>query len=88
MTTIDTGTPTPPKVQKYANQQARIDRTALIGVFGRPDAPRALIRLPRGETHTVAIGDTINGNTIEAIGMDLVIVSRMGTQSILRMPAG
>lgn len=88
MATTDTGTPTPPKVEKLATQAARLDRIALIGVFGKAEAPRALIRLPRGETQTVTIGDTVDGGTVEAIGMDLVVVSRRGMQSILRMPQG
>ena len=82
------GTPTPPEVEKLATQQARIEGTALIGIFGTPQAPHALIRLPRGETQSVSVGDSIAGATVEAIGEDLLVLSRMGSEQVLRMPRG
>ena len=88
MATQETGTPTPPKVAKHATQEVRLDRTALIGVSGTPTAPRALVRLPQGQTRTVTIGDTIAGGTVRAIGEDKLVLSRMGAQHILQMPRG
>ena len=88
MSTEDTGTPTPAKVAQLATQAAQLDPTSLIGVFGNVSEPRALIRLPRGQTQTVGVGDSVAGGTVEAIGMALIILSRHGTQQVLRMPQG
>lgn len=88
MTTQDTGTPTPPKVAQLATQEVRLERTALIGVFGTPAALRALVRLPQGQTQTIAVGDTIAGETVRAIGEGKLVLSRRGTQHILQMPRG
>lgn len=88
MATQDTGTPTPPKVAEFATQEVILDRTALIGVSGTPAAPRALVRLPQGQTHTVTVGDSIAGGTVRAIGADRLVLSRMGAQHILQMPRG
>ncbi len=84
----DTGTPTPPKVEELATEAVALERTALIGTFGSAAAPRALVRLPRGQTQTVTVGDRIAGGTVEAIGADALVLSRAGGQRVLRMPRG
>ncbi|QUJ77882.1 pilus assembly protein PilZ [Sulfitobacter albidus] len=88
MATEHDGTPTPPEVSENATESARLPRTALLGVFGSSAAPSALILLPRGDTQTVSVGDTVAGGRVEAIGDDRVVLSRMGRQQILRLPAG
>lgn len=84
--TQNTGTPTPPHVEELATEAVTLSRVALIGIFGAADAPRALIRLPRGETRTVAVGDTLDGGTVAAIGADQLVLARRGSQRIMRMP--
>lgn len=81
-------TETPSIVAEHATQQAHLPNTALLGVFGTTEAPRALIRLPQGKTRTVSVGDTVAGGKVEAISDDRIVLSRMGSQQILRMPQG
>tara|TARA_R110002020_G_scaffold67179_2_gene176233 strand:+ start:40997 stop:41266 length:270 start_codon:yes stop_codon:yes gene_type:complete len=89
MTTQDAGTPTPPTVEKFATKEAKLERTALIGLFGTASAPKALIRLPRGETRTVTVGDRIGSGTVGAIGEDrLVLLLRGNRQEVMQMPRG
>ncbi|MCX7566216.1 pilus assembly protein PilZ [Sulfitobacter sp. F26169L] len=82
----DTGTPTPPEVEKLATQEVRLDQTALIGIFGSSDTLKAMIRLPRGDTQTVTVGDRVAGGTVMAIGEDQLVLSRRGTQKVMRLP--
>lgn len=88
MATQDTQTATPQIVEQLATQEVRLARTALIGVFGTPAAPRALVRLPQGQTQTVKVGDSVAGGTVRAIGEDKLVLLRMGTEQILQMPRG
>jgi len=88
MSTQDAGTPTPQKVEQLATQAVQLDRLALIGISGTQGAPRALIRMPQGDTQTVKVGDTIRGGIIEAIDADQLVLSRNGTQQVMRMPRG
>lgn len=88
MATQDTGTPTPENVARLATEEVRLDRTALIGIFGSSETPRALIRLPRGQTRTVSLGDSVDGGTVEAIGTDYLILSQRGGQRVMHMPSG
>lgn len=84
----ESGTPTPPEVEQLATQEARLDRIALIGVFGSVENLRALIRLPQGKTQTVTKGDTLNGGTVLAIGEDQLVLSRPNGHKIMQMPRG
>mgnify|MGYP003110714258 CR=1 FL=1 len=88
MATQDAGTPTPPTVEKFATKEAKLERTALIGLFGSASAPKALIRLPRGETRTVTVGDRIAGGTVGAIGEDRLVLLRGNRQEVMQMPRG
>lgn len=88
MATQYDGTPTPPIVETHATQEATLGRIALLGTFGPATAPRALVRLPRGNTRTVTIGDEIAGGTVQAIETTRLVLSRMGTAQILHMPQG
>lgn len=80
------GTDTPPFVEEHATQQANLQRTALLGIFGPETAPRALVRLPHGNTQTVSVGDVMAGGTVQAITKDRLVLSRRGSAQILRMP--
>jgi hypothetical protein len=88
MSTQDAGTPTPQTVEKLATQEVKLDRTALIGIFGTASAPKALIRLPRGQTRTVTVGDRIAGATVGAIGEDRLVLVRGSRQEVMQMPRG
>lgn len=88
MSTKTDGTPTPEAVETHATEQASLGRIALLGIFGAADDPSALVRLPRGITQTVTVGDTVAGGTVAAIGEDQLVLSRLGAQQVLRMPQG
>ncbi|MEQ6248312.1 type II secretion system protein N [Sulfitobacter sp. HNIBRBA3233] len=82
------GTPTPEKVKELATTEAKLDRMALLGVFGSTSNPSALIRLPRGGTQRVDVGDSVNGRTVQAIGADRVVLSGFGGQMVISLPRG
>lgn len=88
MATQDTGTPTPAEVKKLATKEVKLERVALIGIFGTAEKPSALIRLPKGNTVTVAIGDELEGGVVAAIGAGQLVLARSGRQYVMRMPAG
>lgn len=88
MTTQHSGTPTPRTVETHATQVASLGRIALLGTFGPAAAPHALVRLPQGDTQIVTLGDSVAGSTVTAISADRLVLSRKGTQQILRMPFG
>ena len=88
MASDNSGTPTPDKVKELATEEARLDRFALLGIFGSANAPSALIRLPKGDTQKVDIGDRVNGRTVQAIGADQVVLSGSGSQMVIRLPRG
>lgn len=82
------GTPTPPQVARHATEAVKLNAPALIGVFGNTEARRALILLPRGQTRTVGVGDTLDGGQVAAIGEDQLVLSRRGREKIMRLPRG
>lgn len=86
MTSQPAGEETPKNVADLATQQTTLDRTALIGVFGTETAPGALMRLPGGKIARVAVGDSVAGGTVLAIGKDQLVLSRLGSQSVLKLP--
>lgn len=88
MTTKHAGTPTPPEVAKHATEKARIIGMALLGIFGSTSAPSALLRLPRGRTQSVKVGDDAAGSRVDAIGEDRVVLNRNGRQQLLHLPQG
>lgn len=77
---------TPPEVARHATQQARLDRLALIGIFGSETAPGALIRLADGTFQRVVPGDAVAGQTVAAIGEDSVMLARGTRTRALRLP--
>jgi hypothetical protein len=78
--------PTPGKIAALANEEADLDRTALIGVFGNVSDPGALIRKPSGSVLKVKVGDHVDGGTVRAIGNDHLILARGEKTTVLRLP--
>lgn len=60
----------------------------LIGVYGKPSARRALVRLSNGRYKKVKVGDRIDGGRVAAIGDDRLSYTKGGRQIVLRMPSG
>ncbi|MDF1728145.1 MAG: pilus assembly protein PilZ [Sulfitobacter sp.] len=86
MTIRDDQEPTPKKVADLANQEADLDRTALIGIFGSEKAPHALVREGSGEILRVGLGDKVGSRKVAAIGVDHLVLARGSFTKVLRLP--
>lgn len=60
----------------------------LIGVYGRPNDRRALVRLTNGRYVKVEIGSNLNGGRVTAIGDSALNYVVRGTTYALQMPSG
>lgn len=58
----------------------------LIGVYGKPSARRALIRLSNGRYQKVSVGDRIDGGRVSAIGNSELRYTKGGRNVVLKMP--
>ena len=88
MSTKETQEPTPAHVADHATEQARLDRTALIGVFGSASAPGALVRTSNGDIERVTVGDTVAGGTVTAIDERQVLLTTGNRTRALKLPKG
>lgn len=86
MTATQTQESTPPKVAELATESARLDRLAVIGIFGTADAFAALIRGSNGAVQRVTVGDTVARQTVAAIAEDRVILARGNKTQTLKLP--
>ncbi|MEZ5751343.1 MAG: hypothetical protein R3D60_05020 [Paracoccaceae bacterium] len=79
--------PSSASVARQATETDAINlgRVNLIGVFGAPSDRRALVRLSSGRVVRVAVGDTIDGGRVSAIGENEVRYTRNGRNEVLRI---
>ena len=63
-----------------------LDRTNLIGIFGKTSNPRALVRLSNGKILTLKVGERFEGWRVFAIDRDKIHVENGTRQEILRLP--
>ena len=63
-----------------------LDRTNLIGIFGKTSNPKALVRLSNGKIITLKVGDGFQGWRVFAIDRDKIHVENGSRQEILRLP--
>jgi len=92
-------TRTTPSEQLAIPSSARVAATAtiedgidlgdisLIGIFGKSNARRALVRSARGQIVQVKRGGRISGWTVSAIGDDVVRLQKGSQNKTLRMPS-
>ncbi|WGH77833.1 hypothetical protein [Jannaschia ovalis] len=64
----------------------RLNRINLIGVYGRPSARRALVRLANGRYVKVEVGDRLDRGRVVAIGDAELVYQKGGRNVALRMP--
>lgn len=64
----------------------RLRDVNLIGVYGRPDARRAIVRLSNGRYVKVEVGDRLDRGRVTAIGDSQLVYQRGGRNVTLRMP--
>jgi hypothetical protein len=88
MSTTETQEPTPEHVADLATEQTRMDRTALIGIFGSASAPGALVRTPNGEIARVTVGDSVAGGTVAAIADGQLLLAFGSRTKALKLPKG
>ncbi|WP_425098492.1 hypothetical protein [Tropicibacter sp. S64] len=76
---------TPAKVQDIATTEATLpgSEPMVLGVFGKENAPHALIRLPNGKVTEVQVGSRIGAQQVIAVAADAIVLSN---SKRLRMP--
>ncbi|PTX04646.1 hypothetical protein [Pararhodobacter aggregans] len=79
--------PTSASVSRQATEEnaIRLNRINLIGVFGTPNARRALVRLSSGRVVRVQVGDRLDGGQVAAIGDGEVRYVKNGRNEVLRI---
>ncbi|MCP5088810.1 MAG: type IV pilus biogenesis protein PilP [Rhodobacteraceae bacterium] len=80
--------PTATTVAKAATEKGRFNKKkmSLVGVFGTPNARRALVRMPSGRYLKVKKGDKLSGWKVSAIGESSVRIRKGSKDKVLRMP--
>ncbi|WP_233501454.1 hypothetical protein, partial [Thalassococcus profundi] len=80
--------PSTANVAQRATVRGALDmrRISLIGVYGKPAARRALVRLPNGRYQKVQVGDRIDGGRVAAIGDSDLRYTKGGRSATLSMP--
>ena len=80
--------PSPANIQKEATERSRLSKNqiSLIGVFGKPSARHALLRMPSGRFVKVKSGQKVGGWKVSAIGESSVRIIKGNRNQILRMP--
>ena len=68
--------------------QINLRKINLIGVYGKPNSRRALVRLSNGRYKKVQGGDRLDGGRISAIGDGELRYQKNGRNVILKMPRG
>ncbi|WP_281823772.1 hypothetical protein [Jannaschia rubra] len=66
----------------------RMREMNLIGVYGQPQARRALVRMPNGRYVKVKVGDQLDRGRVTGIGESELSYQRGGRSTVLRMPQG
>lgn len=82
--------PTTASVAKQATVEnaLKLNRVNLIGVYGKPESRRALVRLANGRYKKVQIGDTLDGGKVAAIGEGQLRYVKGGRNLVIEMPQG
>ncbi len=82
--------PVPGGVAVAATQEnaIRLRDLNLIGIYGRPNAPRALVRLGNGRYVHVEVGSSLDGGQVTAIGDGVLNYVKRGRTVVLEVPGG
>ncbi len=86
--TSKTSSPSPANIQQEATERAKVSKShmSLIGVFGKPSARQALLRMPSGRFVKVKPGQRVSGWKVAAIGESSVRITKGSRNQVLRMP--
>ena len=82
--------PVPGSVAQAATQSNALGlrEVSLIGVYGRPNARRALVRLGNGQFVKVQIGSSLDGGQVTAINDSALNYVKRGRTYALQIPRG
>ena len=82
--------PVPGGVARAATQEdvIRLRDMNLIGIYGRPNARRALVRLSNGRYVRVEVGSALDGGQVTAIGDEALNYVKRGRTYAIEMPSG
>ncbi len=82
------GKDSPPQVATHATETSTLalNKPVLLGTFGSPEKPGALIRMPSGHVEKVSKGESTRVGKVVGISEGEVIVARHGHTSRLTMP--
>ena len=88
--TVSPAGPTTNTVARAATDKNAINlrQINLIGVYGKPDSRRALVRLANGRYMKVKVGDRLDGGKVAAIGDGELRYVKGSRSVILKMPSG
>lgn len=83
-------TPLPGGVARAATQEdaIRLRQINLIGVYGRPNDRRALVRLSNGRFVRVEVGSELDGGQVTAIGEKALNYVKRGQTYAIEIPSG
>ncbi len=65
-----------------------LDVDNIIGIFGKPDEMRAMLRRASGEILTIKAGDEALGGSVQAIGEDRVVIVKNARSVVLKIGRG
>jgi Tfp pilus assembly protein PilP len=82
--------PTATSVARAATERNQISlrKVNLIGVYGKPNGRRALVRMANGSYRKVQVGDRLDGGQVAAIGESELRYVKGGRSVVLKMPQG
>ncbi|MEQ8294057.1 MAG: hypothetical protein RIA08_17790 [Roseovarius sp.] len=82
--------PTATSVARAATERKQISlrKLNLIGVYGKPNSRRALVRMANGSYQKVQVGDRLDGGQVAAIGESELRYVKGGRSVVLKMPQG
>lgn len=82
------GMPSPTEVTTHATEPSMLtlNKPVLLGTFGSPEKPGALIRMPSGDVMKVSKGENTRVGKILGISEGEVIVATFGRTTRLTMP--
>ncbi len=88
--TVSPSIPSKANVAKQATVRNAINlrKVNLIGVYGKPSARRALVRLANGRYQKVSVGDRVDGGRVVAISEKELRYQKNGRNVTLKMPKG
>ncbi|MEQ8877281.1 MAG: hypothetical protein RIC49_12805 [Phycisphaerales bacterium] len=87
---VSVNIPTATSVARAATDRKQISlrKLNLIGVYGKPNSRRALVRTANGNYQKVQVGDRLDGGQVAAIGESELRYVKGGRSVVLKMPQG